>query len=185
MCPSRPAPNGRIMNQYQHSIQVLLDSQANSGAFIASAAFPSYQYSWFRDSSFVAYALCRVGHAEKARRYFRWAAQTIRQHGWKVARAITRVQDEEQLGSDDYLHTRYTAAGNEAEGLWWDFQLDGYGTWLWALAEYVNLTGDMAVITDVGSEIRLVHRYLSHLWRQPNYDCWEELSSYLHSATLI
>ena len=156
------------MNQYQRSIQVLLDSQADSGALIASAAFPSYQYSWFRDSGFIAYALCRVGHAENARRYFLWAAQTIRQHGWKVDRAITRVKNGERLGPDDYLHTRYTAVGDEAAGLWWDFQLDGYGTWLWALAEYVKLTGDTAIITEISDEIQLVHRYLSHLWQQPN-----------------
>jgi len=172
------------MNQYQHSIQILLDSQTASGAFIASNAFPSYRYSWFRDSSFVAYALCRVGQPEHARSYFLWAAQTIQQYGWKVERAIARIQSGERLGSDDYLHTRYTAVGKEADGLWWDFQLDGFGTWLWALAEYVKLTGDNAIITEIDNEVRLVHRYLSHLWQQPNYDCWEELSQYLHSYTL-
>ncbi|WP_420627996.1 glycoside hydrolase family 15 protein [Candidatus Leptofilum sp.] len=172
------------MNLYQHSIQVLLDSQAESGAFIASHAFPSYQYSWFRDSSFVAYALCRVGHPEKARRYFLWSAQTIQQYGWKAEQAVARIQNGERLGSDEYLHTRYTAVGKEADGLWWDFQLDGFGTWLWALAEYVKWTGDNAIVAKVADELRLVHRYLSHLWQQPNYDCWEELSQHLHSYTL-
>ena len=172
------------MNQYQHSIQVLLDSQTESGAIIASNAFPSYRYSWFRDSGFVAYALCRVGRFENARQYFLWSAQTIRQYAWKAERAIAQIQSGERLGSDDYLHTRYTANGKEAEGLWWDFQLDGFGTWLWALAEYVKQTGDNAIIANVDDEVRLVHRYLSHLWQQPNYDCWEELSEYLHSHTL-
>ncbi|KAA3665498.1 MAG: glycoside hydrolase family 15 protein [Chloroflexi bacterium] len=172
------------MNQYQHSIQVLLDSQTESGALIASNAFPSYRYSWFRDGSFVAYALCRVGHSGSARKYFLWAAKTIRQYDWKVERAIARIQQGERLGSDDYLHTRYTSDGKEAADLWWDFQLDGFGTWLWALAEYVNLAGDDTIIMEVDDEVRLVHRYLSHLWQQPNYDCWEELSQFLHSHTL-
>ncbi len=172
------------MNLYQRSIQILLDSQTESGTFVASAAFPSYQYSWFRDSSFIAYALCRVGRSEHARRYFLWAAQTIRRYSWKVDRAIACIQKGERLGSDDYLHTRYTAAGEEVAGLWWDFQLDGYGTLLWAVAEYVKLTGDTAVIAEVAGEVRIVHRYLSHLWQQPNYDCWEELSQFLHSYTL-
>ncbi len=182
--PKRLALTQTTMNLYQRSIQILLDSQAESGAFIASAAFPSYQYSWFRDSSFIAYALCRVGRSENGRRYFLWAAQTIRQYSGKADRAITRIQHGERLGSDDYLHTRYTAVGKEASGLWWDFQLDGYGTLLWALAEYVKLTGDTAVIAEVADEVRLVHRYLSYLWQQPNYDCWEELPQYLHSYTL-
>ena len=172
------------MDLYQRSLQILLANQAESGAFIASTAFPSYQYSWFRDSSFIAYALCRVGRSDHARRYFLWAAQTIRRYGWKADRAITRIQNGERLGSEDYLHTRYTAVGEEVAGLWWDFQLDGYGTLLWALAEYVKLTGETAVITEVAAEVRVVHRYLSHLWQLPNYDCWEEWSQYLHSYTL-
>ena len=180
----RPALTQTTMDLYQRSIQILLASQAESGAFIASTAFPSYQYSWFRDSSFIAYALCRVGRSENARRYFLWAAQTIRRYGWKADRAISRIQNGERLGSEDYLHTRYTAVGEEVAGLWWDFQLDGYGTLLWALAEYVKLTGETAVITEVAAEVRVVHRYLSHLWQLPNYDCWEEWSQYLHSYTL-
>ncbi len=172
------------MTLYDQSIQLLIDSQTASGAIIASAEFPSYRFSWFRDSSYIAYAQCRVGRFQQARDYFIWAAQTVRRFAWKADRAIANITAGKRLGPDDYLHTRYTADGLEDENQWWDFQLDGYGTWLWALGEYVELAQDGAILDEIADEVRVVYRYLSHLWQQPNYDCWEELSQYLHNYSL-
>ena len=31
------------------------------------------------------------------------------------------------------LPTRFTFDGQPGSDPWWDFQLDGYGTWLWAV----------------------------------------------------
>lgn len=170
------------MSLYEHSIQRLLESQTESGAFLASAEFPSYRYSWFRDSSFIAYALCRSGHFAAARRYFVWSAETVNRYADKAERAIRQIAEGKPLDADGYLHTRYTPDGDEADGLWWDFQLDGFGTWLWALAEYVRLTEDTSVVD--AAAVRLVVRYLTALWQQPNYDCWEELPQFLHPHTL-
>lgn len=172
------------MDLYQSSIKVLLESQATSGAIIASPAFPSYRYSWFRDGSFIAHALDRVGWSKNARKYFLWSAATIQRYAWKVDRAVERSQKGGLFGHDDYLHARYTVDGQEVAGQWWDFQLDGYGTWLWALAEHVKCTGNIALTGEVAKSVRLVNRYLSYLWRLPNYDCWEERAQYLHSYTL-
>ena len=36
------------------------------------------------------------------------------------------------------LPARFTFAGEDGTDEWWDFQLDGYGTWLWALVEHLE-----------------------------------------------
>lgn len=172
------------MDLYQHSIRVILQSQSSSGAYVASPAFSSYAYCWLRDGSFIAYAMDQVGKYESAGAFFRWAARVIERYASKVERAIARVEKGKPLGKDDYLHTRYTLDGQETADHWWDFQLDGYGTWLWAVAEHIALTKDTALAKEVAASVATTVRYLSRLWMLPCYDCWEEHASYLHPHTL-
>lgn len=169
---------------YQHSIDVILRSQAPTGAYVASPNFPSYAYAWLRDGSFIAHAMDRAGEHESAGAFFRWAGRTVVRHATKVERALARLQAGEPLGAGDYLPTRYTTDGTEATEQWWDFQLDGYGTWLWAAAEYVRRAGDQALVVELAESVRLVARYLTTLWRLPGYDLWEEHADYLHPYTL-
>jgi len=172
------------MDLYHRSIQVILEGQASSGAYVASPDFPAYAYCWLRDGSFVAHAMDMVGEYGSARAYFRWSAQAIQRYGWKVDRALTQVKTGRPLGQDDYLHTRFTLDGEEGSDLWWNFQLDGYGTWLWALAEHMTLTSDSTLKMEVAEGVKLGVRYLANLWMLPNYDCWEEHAGYLHPYTL-
>ena len=172
------------MDLYRHSIRAILQNQAESGAYVASPAFSSYAYCWLRDGSFIAHAMDRVGEHTSARAFFRWVDRTIQRHAWKVDRALERLERRDSLGDGDYLHTRYTLDGEEATSDWWNFQFDGYGTWLWALAEHVAVTGDTAFLTTVAESVETTARYLSALWMLPNYDCWEEYSQYVHPYTL-
>lgn len=172
------------MDLYQRSIQVILNGQAPSGAYVASPAFPSYAFCWLRDGSFAAHAMDLVGEHESARAYFRWVARAVKRYGWKVDRALAQVKAGRSLGSDDYLHTRFTIDGKESNKRWWNFQLDGYGTWLWALSEHITMTADSALVQEIADGVTITVRYLTKLWMVPNYDCWEEYAGYLHPYTL-
>ncbi|MBC7263895.1 MAG: glycoside hydrolase family 15 protein [Chloroflexi bacterium] len=171
-----------MMDLFQYSIHIILTNQAPTGAYIASPNFPTYHYSWFRDGAFIAYAMDLVDEHESARRFHDWAAHTILRHAHKARRAIEKVRSGQPLGEDN-LHTRYTLEGHEAQGDWPNFQLDGLGTWLWALGQHIQLT-DSPLPTNWKTAVSLVTHYLTTLWSQPCYDLWEEHPNYLHPYTL-
>jgi len=80
------------------------------------------------------------------------------------------------------LPTRFTLAGGDGQDEWWDFQLDGYGTWLWAVAEHASRH-------DIDLErwlapIELTVDYLTSSWSRPCFDWWEENPSQVHVSTL-
>ncbi len=171
-----------MQNLYARSIEIILNNQAESGAYIASPAFSQYAYSWLRDGSFIAHAMDRVGEYASARAFFLWIHRTLQRYAWKVERVLKTPLAE--LKENDFLHTRYTLAGEEVQDAWTNFQLDGYGTWLWALAEHVARSGDAQLCEQVAPSIDLSVRYLSALWSQPNYDYWEEFRDQIHISTL-
>ncbi len=172
------------MDLNSRSIDIILQNQADSGAYVASPAFPQYAYCWLRDGSFIGYAMDRVGEHQSSRAFLSWVAGVLHRHSAKVERVLEKLEHGMPIGEDEYLHTRFTLDGEEAEGHWENFQLDGYGTWLWALAQHTRLTGDAAFVREVAGSIELTTRYLSALWRVPSYDCWEENRDYLHPYTL-
>lgn len=172
------------MHLYRRSIDVILQNQHESGAYVAAPDFPSYAYCWLRDGSFIAHAMDRVGKHESARAFFRWVDRAIQRHAWKVDRALEAAARGEPLDEDDYLHTRFTLTGEEAGDDWWNFQLDGYGTWLWALDEHIARVGNEALLDEIADSVRLTVQYLAALWRLPTYDCWEEHPQYTHPYTL-
>jgi GH15 family glucan-1,4-alpha-glucosidase len=167
---------------YEHSVKTMLIHQAPSGAYVASPSFPTYHYCWFRDGAFIAYALDLAGEHASAGRFHGWVACTALRHAARIERAIEKVGQNQPLG-DDYLHTRYTVEGETGAGDWPNFQTDGLGTWLWALAEHQRLSGQSL---PPGGEmaVDLVARYLVALWPLPCYDLWEEHPQYQHPYTL-
>ena len=175
-------------NLYQRSIEIILTHQAPSGAYVACPTFPTYSYAWFRDGAFCAYAMDLAGEHESARRFHAWAAGVVNARRERVERAIEKTRAGLPLREDDILHTRFTLDGDEAptqarEGEWPNFQLDGFGTWLWALCEHQQLTG-AALPGDWLQAARLASEYLAALWQQPCYDCWEEFPDRVHTHTL-
>jgi GH15 family glucan-1,4-alpha-glucosidase len=172
------------MDLYRHSIEVILQNQAASGAYIASPAFPQYAFCWLRDGGFIGYAMDRAGEHGSSRAFLRWVAQVIQRHRAKVERLLEKLARGRPVAEDEYLPTRFTVEGEAGPTDWPNFQLDGYGTWLWALDQHVRLTGDVTFLAEVEGAVDLTVRYLSALWRLPNYDCWEENRDYLHPYTL-
>lgn len=167
---------------FARSIEIIQTYQAASGAYVACPNMPAYNYSWFRDGAFIAYAMNVVGEDESAHRFHSWVVDTILAHRRTAERAIEKSMAGDPLG-DEYLHTRYTVAGKRGDDEWPNFQLDGLGTWLWALAEHVERT-DTDLHNDWYTAIELTTFYLRALWQTSCYDLWEEFREYIHPYTL-
>lgn len=172
-----------IIDLYQHSIDVILNNQHNSGAYIASPNFFSYRYCWFRDASFTAYAMDLVGEHTSSSRFHKWAARVVNQRAEIIHRGIEKARRGVSLTENDVLSTRYTLDGLDGIENWPNFQLDGLGTWLWALQEHQRLSKQI-VSGDVHQAANLVSDYLAALWRHPCFDCWEEFPDQVHLYTL-
>lgn len=171
---------------FHRSIDIILQNQTPSGAYLASPNFGSYKYSWLRDGSFIAHAMDQVGEDDSAISFFRWVDKTINRHAWKVENVINSLANKSVLKDADFLHTRYTIEGDKSydDATWGNFQIDGYGTWLWSLGKYVAASGDVALVNELAESIRLTVRYLSAVWKLPNYDCWEEHPEQIHTYSL-
>ncbi len=169
---------------FRRSIEIILQNQAPSGAYIASPNFSTYHYCWFRDGAFIAYAMDLVGETESAARFHAWVTRAILDREDVVQRAISKAQAGQPLDSEDQLHTRYTLDGEDGtRDKWPNYQLDGLGTWLWALDEHRHIT-DQPVPQEWLQAARLVSQYLEALWQTPCYDCWEEFPTDIHPYTL-
>jgi GH15 family glucan-1,4-alpha-glucosidase len=169
---------------YQRSIEIILQHQDAGGAYPASPSFPTYRYCWLRDGSFTAYAMDLVGESASAQRFHDWTAQAVNARQDLVTRAIEKLGGGEPLNSGDYLHTRFTLSGEDStDEDWPNHQLDGYGTWLWALREH-SLRSHQPLPPSWRRASDAVAAYLSALWSLPCYDCWEEFPNRVHSYTL-
>lgn len=172
-------------NLYQRSIEIILENQSPSGGYIASPNFPTYHYCWFRDGSFIAYAMDIAGEHESAHRFHQWVAERVNERNDLVRASIVKVRSGEKLTEAEILHTRYRLDGTDGEpGNWPNFQLDGFGTWLWALNEHRKLNPATELSQELLSAAELVADYLSELWMLPCYDCWEEFPDNVHPHTL-
>jgi len=170
---------------FSRSIQIILKNQSPSGAYIASPAFPTYAYCWLRDGTYIAHAMDRVGHPESAAAFFRWVDHTIERYAAKVEKVVAYQETRQPLDTNEFLHTRYNLDGSEVTGVEWsNFQLDGYGTWLWGLAEHVSRTGERSLLSELAESVRLTVGYLAAVWCLPNSDCWEEHPEYQHPYSL-
>ncbi len=182
---------------HRRSLEIILENQQASGAYLACPTMPDYQFSWFRDGAFIAYALTLDGYRgnirhqgninsqwDSAVRFHSWCADLINQRSEALERAITCAQAGQPLAVADLLKSRYRADGEEGPDDWPEFQLDGPGTWLWSLAEYVRYARVVPLPAEWEQAIITTARYLMALWLTPCYDCWEERGTDLHISTL-
>src|ERR1051325_4588857 len=170
---------------YQRSIEIILENQSESGAYIASPNFPTYHYCWFRDGSFIAYAMDLAGQHESAHRFHQWVAERVNKRKDLVQTSLMKARAGQKLTEAEILHTRYRLDGTDGEpGNWPNFQLDGFGTWLWALYEHRKQNPDLQMERELLAAADLVADYLSELWSLPCYDCWEEFPDHVHPHTL-
>jgi GH15 family glucan-1,4-alpha-glucosidase len=172
------------MNLLQSSIEIIKANQVSSGAYIACPNFKSYRYCWLRDGSFIAYAMDRTGETDSSERFYHWVNRVICNRKDQIETLIAKEKAGEPIAIHEYLPTRYTLEGENADGDWGNFQLDGYGTWLWGLVEHTKTIGQQKIAVDYELSVKLTVDYLTTFWQTPNYDCWEENPESVHPSTL-
>lgn len=169
-----------MIDLMSRSIQVIRENQSPSGAYPACPTFSAYAgYAWLRDGAFIAEGMSRAGEEASVTAFHEWCARVVSARAAQVDDLIGRRHDE-TLSPGEMLPTRFTLDGADGTDEWWDHQLDGYGTWLWQLAEHVRRY-DTPVHLDA---VRVAARYLSAFWDSPCYDWWEEHVDQRHVATL-
>lgn len=167
----------------QASLRIIRSHQHQSGAYPASPTFSAYRgYCWFRDGAFIAEGMRRGGDAEGSRDFHRWCARILLERTDQVEALLGRAAAGEQVPVTEMLPTRFTLEGSDGSDPWWDFQLDGYGAWLWALASHTAAEGLPA--PEVVHAAQLAVRYLVAFWDRPCYDWWEEHEQHRHVSTL-
>ncbi len=168
----------------QAAVAAMLACQQDNGALVASPDFEQYHYSWLRDSSFAAYALDRCGEHAAAARYHDWAAAAIAGAGAQIETAIERRVAGAPIEQHLLPPTRFNLDGSVAADDWPNYQIDGYGTWLWALREHLSRTDQPSVPGRWLEPAALAARYLAAFALDACYDVWEENAAGVHSSTL-
>ncbi|MEU8147980.1 glycoside hydrolase family 15 protein [Nonomuraea sp. NPDC048901] len=171
------------MSLVSHSLDLIQRLQSPTGAYPASPTFSAYRgYSWLRDGAFIAEGVSRHGDAAGADAFHTWCARVIGDRAGQVDSLVSRAGRGEPVSPAEMLPTRFTLDGVDGDVDWWDFQLDGYGTWLWALREHSFRHG--RAVSGVEKGVRTAARYLTSFWDMPCYDWWEEHVEQRHVATL-
>lgn len=166
------------------SVAIIRSHQAASGAYLAAPDFPVYRYSWLRDGAFIADAMSRAGETEGAAAFFEWCRGIVEGRTERIAELVARQAAGEAIPVADFLHTRYSVDGDEADEEWANHQLDGYGAWLWALGEHLGRSRTDHEPRRFARAVEWTARYLLAFWDHPCYDCWEENGDQVHVATL-
>jgi GH15 family glucan-1,4-alpha-glucosidase len=97
---------------------------------------------------------------------------------------LEKKRQGERLVPEMFFHTRYTVSGEEGTEPWGNFQLDGYGTYLWGVAEHLKRTNDQALLAEIERSLDATVTYLTEFWGEKNFDCWEEGGDQVHPSTL-
>lgn len=184
MADIRPQVDDRdIARLAEHSIQLITGLQTPEGAYPASPTFSAYVgYSWLRDGAFIADAASVAGQPESASRFFDWCAEATVRRADHIRWIVAETAAGRPPAAEHMLPARFTFAGEDGADEWWDFQLDGYGTWIWALAEHLDRHGlDGSRYRDA---VELTVDYFLVSWERPCYDWWEEHSQHVHVSTL-
>jgi GH15 family glucan-1,4-alpha-glucosidase len=164
------------------SVEVIRENQHASGAYLASPNFPVYRYSWLRDGAFIADAMSRAGYVESAESFFAWCARVVCDRLAQIDDLIARRRDGQPIAGTAFLHTRFTVDGDETGEDWTDFQLDGYGAWLWSLDAH-RRRHDRSIEPFLGGAVASA-RYVAAFWDHPSYDWWEEHLHERHTSTM-
>ena len=151
---------------------------------MASPDFAQYHYCWLRDSSFCAYALDLAGEHDASSRYHAWVNVAVGGISDLIEGVIASHERGETLNPVHMPPARFALDGSTVADDWPNFQIDGYGTWLWSLGQHLDLTGRTSVPAELLNSVNRVARYLAALALSPCYDVWEENGDAQHTSTL-
>jgi GH15 family glucan-1,4-alpha-glucosidase len=176
--------HGREDSAIQRSIESILRNQKANGAIIASPDFDQYHYCWLRDGSFCAYALDWAGENEASAQYHSWANNVIHGIGGLIDSVIDKFERGVALDPTHMPPARFSLGGTSVGDDWPNFQVDGYGTWLWSLGEHLRATGQSELPEQYRESVVRVGSYLATFGLRPCYDVWEESGNAVHTSTL-
>jgi isomaltose glucohydrolase len=189
-------PAGRV----GASLGVLLAGQQPGGGYVACPTYPTYRYVWLRDGAFCAYALGLHGAHSSAAAFHGFVTHALLRHQGLFEAVTTPGADGvpvRQMPPARFTLTGHLELaqpesggqpvdpGNPADSYqvpWPNFQLDGYGIWVWALAQHVRHGHPLT--TEQRRAVALVSRYLQVAGAWNCYDCWEEYPQWRHTSTL-
>ena len=169
----------------ESSMMLIVSLQDSSGAYPASPTFSAYRgYSWFRDGAFIADGVSSWGAAgvTSANRFHDWCARVLVSRESHISAIVSAASRGTPVPDQDMLPTRFTYDGREGDDEWWDFQLDGYGTWLWSVVEHARR--HELPLEQWRAAMGLAVDYLVSSWQRPCFDWWEEHSEAVHVSTL-
>jgi GH15 family glucan-1,4-alpha-glucosidase len=168
----------------RRSIDAILQHQSPNGAIVASPDFAEYHFCWLRDGSFSSLALDIAGEYAASERYHHWVNRAVAE----IAEDIDKVTAARRQGGDLDLHdmppARFSLAGTTVIDDWPNFQIDGYGTWLWSLGRHLELAGHSDLPDEFAKSVESVARYLDTFSLAPCFDVWEENGDAVHTSTL-
>ncbi len=165
------------------SIRVIASLQRPSGAYPASPDFSAYTgYSWFRDGAFIADGMSAAGQVDSANRFFDWCGGILGRYRPTVDEIVGRAAGPDPVAEEGMMPARFHFDGTVGAEEWGNFQLDGYGTWVWSVLSHASrhsLPLDAwadAIITSC--------EYLASSWKRECWDWWEEHPERIHVSTL-
>jgi GH15 family glucan-1,4-alpha-glucosidase len=177
--PQAPALSA-LADQSRALIRSLQDA---GGAYPASPTFSAYRgFAWLRDGAFIADGMSAAGEVESASAFFDWCDRTLVSVEGRIARIVEAAASGTPVADHQMLPTRFTLDGRDEDDDWWDFQLDGYGLWVWAALAHAERHGLDAARWRRGIELTV--DYLLSSWSRPCYDWWEEHVEEVHISTL-
>ena len=174
----------RLDALFHESVSAILRNQSEEGAFIASPDFIQYHFCWLRDGSFSAFALDRAGEHDASARYHSWVNDAIGGISGIIDDVIDRMIQGETMDPTIMPPARFALDGTAVIDDWPNFQIDGYGTWLWSLGEHLRESGNREIPKELRSSVARAARYLATFAMSPCYDVWEENGSAVHTSTL-
>ena len=180
-----PAAAAPPRDPVRASAALLRRWQHPSGAWPAAPGFAPYRFCWFRDGAFVADGASAAGDGAAADAFHDWCAAVLRREAAAVAVVERAAARGEILPDDGYLPARYDLLGHRHADDWWTFQIDGYGTWLWALRRHLRRAGANAAPAERwAGAVTIATRYLLATAHATCRDWWEEHRHHRHVATL-
>ncbi|MDR1431326.1 MAG: glycoside hydrolase family 15 [Propionibacteriaceae bacterium] len=176
-----PKPDLRLA--LTRSVEVIAAHQADTGAYPACEEFSAYHgYSWFRDGSFIAEGMSRQGQPGSATAFHDWCSRVLGAYQNQVGELVAQNRAGSTPAVSAMLPTRFDLEGQPGSDMWWDFQLDGYGSWLWAVHQHA--ARHQLPPQRWSGAIQTACDYLAEFWNTPCYDWWEEHVEQRHGSTL-
>lgn len=173
----------RIRLLVDRSVEIITEHQADNGAYPASPTFSAYAgYAWLRDGGFTAEGMSRHGAVDSVDRFHDWVCRVLASRTDQVATLVARHEAGQDISPADMLPTRFTLDGSDGSDPWWDFQTDGYGTWVWAVVTHARRHGLDLDRWREGIEVAV--DFVAAFWHQPCYDWWEEHVEQRHTSSL-